>query len=131
MLEIDDLLPTLQSEWFKQDHIKLERNLLLSRLGMTLEPLSPEERRRLQRFSQAVIAGAAIWREDRDVQIRALCQAAADIEAGLAASAGGTRFARLAVLKSIILYELASLPGASATYAGRSEFDIRFRDPVR
>lgn len=127
MIDVDDLIPVMSQDWFVEDRDKLERNLLLSRLGLPLERLGAKRRNRLARFSQAVTAGASIWPDEAYDKVRALCQAAADIEAGFAADAPDHQSARLSVFKAMLLYELAGLPGASATYADRSNFDDRTR----
>lgn len=129
MIGIEDLAPALSETWFVQGYAKLERNLLLLRLGLEPESLHPIERSQLARFSQAVIAGAALWKNPRAGPGRLLCQAAADIEASFAATATPqSRNAHLSLLKAVILYDLAGLPGASSTYAARNGFDPRFRD---
>lgn len=127
MIDLEDLIPVLTQSWFVEDQAKLERNILLSRLGLTMEELGVRERNRLARFSQAVMAGVSIWPDNADDRSRKLCQAAADIEASFAANAADRESARLSLFKAMLLYELAGLPGASATYADRSDLDERTR----
>lgn len=129
MFEIKDLTECLSEDWLQSSFSKLERNLLLSRLSLPQEALSSTEITRLKRFSQAVIASAAQWEDIRIREARTLCERAGDIEATLADSAGeGTQEKHLSLLKALVLYELAGLPGASASHATRNGFDPRFRE---
>jgi len=83
----------------------------------------------MKRFSQAVVASAPAWPSVRQGEARRLCQLAADIEAGLSVSErDDPQAAHLALLKAAILYDLAGLPGASASYVSKNGFDIRFRE---
>lgn len=129
MIGLEDLSPCLTEGWFVRGYQKLERNLLLYRFGLPAEPLSKTERASLLRFSQAVIAGASEWDDTRNGSARSLCQAAADIEASFAITADlSLELRRLSVLKATLLYDLAGLPGASSTYAGREDFDPRIKE---
>jgi hypothetical protein len=115
--------------WFKQGYGLLERNLLLERLGLGQETVNAELRRKLKRFSQAVIASAAEWEDPRIGEARTLCQKAADIEASFSVSAASSaKEKRLALLKAVLLYDLAGLPGASASYAARNGLDPRLKE---
>ncbi|MER2252937.1 DEAD/DEAH box helicase [Methylorubrum podarium] len=129
MIGVKDLEPCLSQQWFVHGYQKLERNLLLYRFGLPPEPLSHVERTSLTRFSQAVIAGASEWNNPRAGTARQLCQYAADIEASFAISSTSSyEAAHLSLLKAILLYDLAGLPGASSTYAGRNDIDPRLQD---
>lgn len=121
-----ELCDVTGQQWFKEGYGQLERNLLLHRLGLRIDPLSEVVRRRLKRFSQAVIASAPSWSDPRASAGRNLCQLAGDIEASLSISEPVS--SHLSLLKAILLYELGGLPGASASYASRNGFDQRFRD---
>jgi replicative superfamily II helicase len=58
-----------------------------------------------------------------------LCQLAADVEAGLSLFVDpSSKQLNLALLKSIILYDLAGYSGASASYASRNGFDVRIKE---
>ena len=128
MFSVNELSLCLSQAWLVEGYAKLERNLLLSRLALPSEGLSAKETNLLRRFSQSVIASASTWTDLRSVDARTLCQRAADIEAGFAVEPTlSTRAKHLSLLKALILYDLAGLPGASATHATRNGFDNRFR----
>ncbi|MCA1549696.1 DEAD/DEAH box helicase [Bradyrhizobium sp. BRP19] len=124
-----DLTPCITQPWFQDGYRQLERNLLLVRLGLEREPLSRQQRAKLKRFSQAVIGSASSWESPREGAARLLCQLAGDIEASLAVS-GETEHeqAHLALFKAVVLYDLAGLPGASASFVARNGFDPRIRE---
>ncbi len=129
MFSINELNDCTEQLWFSQGYAKLERNLLLTRLGLNREALATDLTRKLKRFSQAVIASATNWENPRVDQGRKLCQLAADIEASLSVSGVyGSENAHVALFKAIVLYDLAGLPGASASFASRNGFDRRLRD---
>ncbi|TJW03262.1 MAG: DEAD/DEAH box helicase [Mesorhizobium sp.] len=129
MFTISELEPCLSQKWFSEGYSLLERNTLLRRLGMKEEALPPRARRRFKHFSQAVIASAINWDNPREGAARRLCQIAGDIEASFSLVVEDSQFGRhLAMLKAVLLYDLAGLPGASASYSARNGFDPRFRD---
>lgn len=124
-----ELNPCVDQQWFQDGYRQLERNLLLVRLGLEREPLSSQQRSKLKRFSQAVMGSAYAWEAPREGAARRLCQLAADIEASLAiAEESGQEQAHLALFKAVVLYDLAGLPGASASFASRNGFDPRIRE---
>jgi hypothetical protein len=128
MFTIEQLSECMSEPWFLEGYSALERNLFLSRLGLPREPLSRTARKQLKRFSQAVISSAVDWENPRENHARLLCQSAADIEASLSIeSDSDAQQVHLSHLKAIFLYELAGLPGASASHAARNGFDPRFR----
>jgi hypothetical protein len=129
MYSAAELSNCTDEQWFKEGYQQLERNLLLARLGLNREPLPPQQRINLKRFSQAVIGSAPIWENPREGSERRLCQLAADIEASLAISEESDRVqSHIALFKSIVLYDLAGLPGTSASFASRNGFDPRLRE---
>lgn len=129
MFTVAELEGCLEAGWFKDGYALLERSTLLRRLGMSAEELPPAARRRFKRFSQAVVASASHWDKPREGTARRLCQIAGDIEASLSVLADDSPSSlHLALLKAVLLYDLAGLPGASASYAVRNGFDPRFRD---
>jgi superfamily II DNA/RNA helicase len=129
MFDAEELVRCSSEPWFTSGYAQLERNLLLSRLGMRGAPVSGEVAVKLTRFAQAVIASAATWQYPRSEPGRQLCQLAADIEASLAVSDTKTSADQhLSLFKAMILYELAGLPGASASYATKNGLDIRLRE---
>lgn len=129
MFTISELSQCLSEPWFLQGYQRLERNLLLQKLGISGEPLSRSARQRLKRFSQAVISSAASWQNPRSDGARSLCQLAGDIEASLSLESESDASAiHVSHLKAVLLYELAGLAGASASHAARNGFDPRFRE---
>ena len=128
MFSTDELLGCIHQNWFLAGHGQLERSLLQARLGLEGEPLSVDLKTKLKRFSQAVIASASTWETPREGAGRRLCQLAADIEAALALSGGEAIPSHAALFKAVVLYDLAGLPGASASFASRNGFDPRLRE---
>jgi hypothetical protein len=129
MFSATDLSDCLNQQWFLDGYRQLERNLLLVRLGLSSGPLSAQQRTNLKRFSQAVIGSAPGWDNPRVGSQRRLCQLAGDIEASLAVSQeSDDKQAHAARFKAIVLYDLAGLPGASASLASRNGFDPRVRE---
>ncbi|MGY4509324.1 hypothetical protein [Bradyrhizobium sp. USDA 3650] len=129
MFSATELTNCLNQHWFQDGYRQLERNLLLVRLGLSSEPLSTQQRANLKRFSQAVIGSAPAWDNPRAGSERRLCQLAADIEASLSISGGvDHQQSHAALFKAIVLYDLAGLPGASASLASRNGFDPRVRE---
>lgn len=126
MIDLSDLLPCIGESWFVVSYGKLERNLLLARLGMSVEPLDIAERNNLARFSQAVMAGDSCWADIESPEARKLCQIAGDIEAAFANS-GSPDESHLSLIKAMVLYDLAGLAGTSSSYAAKNGFDPRFR----
>lgn len=129
MFSIDDLSPCLTEKWLTSGHAAVERNILSNRLGLQIDAIDSSVRTALKRFSQAVIASAATWPDPRSGAARSLCQLAGDIEAGLTVGDDVSRAQRhLGYLKAMILYDLAGLPGAAASYAKRNGLDHHLRD---
>ncbi|WP_441228859.1 DEAD/DEAH box helicase [Tardiphaga sp. 20_F10_N6_6] len=129
MFSTDQLTECTNQPWFSSGYSSLERNLLLSRLGLDQEKLEAKNVTMMRRFSQAVMGSAPTWKNPREGDGRRLCQLAADIEASLSlAGSEGSEQAHVALFKSIVLYDLAGLPGASASLASRNGFDPRLRE---
>jgi hypothetical protein len=129
MFSVEELTSCLSEKWLADGYSFLERNILSSRLGLTIDAITPLARTQLKRFSQAVVASAPIWGDSRIDEARTLCQMAGDIEAGLALAVTASAAAKhLGLLKAMILYDLAGLPGASSSCASRNGLDYRLRD---
>lgn len=129
MFSVAELEACVSAPWFIEGYAVLERNTLLRRLGMNAEPLPHAARSRFKRFSQAVIASANLWTNPREGGARRLCQLAGDIEASFSSALGSAALdGRLSLIKAVLLYDLAGLPGASASYSARADFDPRFRE---
>ena len=129
MFSINELSACLSQKWLADGHSFVERNILSSRLGLPIEPTTSSTRLQLRRFAQAVVASAPTWDNPRINQARILCQTAGDIEAGLIlAETTSVDDKHLGLLKAMILYDLAGLPGASSSYAARNGIDARLQD---
>jgi len=131
MFTIQELQTCMSGEWFKNGYQSFERNLIRLRLGLELDPKLQINVGELARFSQAVLASLSGWDNPRISEGRALCMAAADIEAAIAA------FARLSdreqnrrghLLKAALLYDIAGMPGTSASYATRDGLEIDMKE---
>lgn len=132
MFNAEELNPCMQAEWFVSGYSLLQQRILYERLGKShhIDNLVLAKRN-LLRFSQAVLASAPTWVDSKTGLERALCVAAADIEAGFAiGSAHGMDSVAEGkhLLKAALLYDLAGLPGASAKVAKGSTFDKRVQD---
>ncbi len=123
MYTAEELSSVLETAWFQTSYRELERDILRSRLGLDLvSSRNQESLRGLCSFTGAVLASLAKWKNPREGIARQLCLSAADIESALALLqiGDGSRLSRRThVLRSAILYDLAGMPGVSATLAQR------------
>jgi hypothetical protein len=66
MFSIEQLAACTSQPWFSTGYASLERNLLLSRLGLAREDLAASSITMMKRFSQAVIGSAPTWTNPRE-----------------------------------------------------------------
>jgi hypothetical protein len=121
----EELAGCLEEEWFRLGYSFLERTLLRARLAAKPDEQVSFNRTAMARFAQAVIASASGWKDPRAEPGRQLCQAAGDVEAGLAVLAESGTARRDHVLRAALLYDLAGMPGTAATLAARDGIDQR------
>lgn len=123
MFRADELAGCVDEEWFVQGYQALEQNLLRSRLGMELRTTDGSQHRQLSRFSQAVLASVPQWRDPRAGIERELCSKAADIEAALGVLCINhdqrKDDATSHQLRAAVLYDIAGMPGTSASQADK------------
>jgi hypothetical protein len=128
MFKTSKLSKCLNEKWFKKCYITIERNILRERLGFKRSLTDTKLKTLAGRFSQAVLASAPQWNFAEDISARLLCATAADIEAGIGftlSGQGDNKGSRSYFLRASILYDLAGMPGAAASIAGKANFDTR------
>lgn len=126
MFTISELSECTNQSWFREGNASLQHNLLELRLGIASRPFSSTRRAQLLMFSKAVLASYPLWKgNERDIQ--RLCSLAGDITATF----GLMDLQHLRdghinhhLLSASVLYDLAGLPSASATYAAKNGLPI-------
>ena len=118
-------------QWFKEGYQSFERNLIRFRLGMELDSKLQVNAGQLARFSQAVLASVSCWENPHIPEGSKLCTAAGDIEAAMAAFArnsNGEQNGHRHLLNAALLYDIAGMPGTSASYATRDGLEPGIRE---
>ena len=131
MFTIQELQTCMSREWFKNGYQSLERNLIRLRLGMELDSKLQVNAGQLARFSQAVLASVSCWENPRIPEGSKLCTAAGDIEAAMAAFArdnNGEQNGHRHLLNAALLYDIAGMPGTSASYAIRDGLEMDMKE---
>ncbi|MFC1974143.1 DEAD/DEAH box helicase [Chloroflexota bacterium] len=130
MFTIEELQTCMLEPWFKEGYQSFERNIIRLRLGMELDPNLQVNAGQLTRFSQAVLASLSDWENPRTTEGSKLCTAAGDIEAATAAfthNGNGDRNRRRHIFNASLLYDIAGMPGTSASYAKRDGLETEIK----
>lgn len=124
MYTIEELYHCLETKWFIESYNELERILLRNRLGQDLEEFDQKAQNSLSLFTSASLGSASCWDDTHNNMAIEICSKAADIEAGLAyIHMQRPKMFHSHVLRAAILYELAGMPGTSATFVKKNGLD--------